>query len=114
MFHIVKPRSKSAHRRSGLSQTFPDQCASCVRGRHDLTIGCGLGFQTTAFLPLVTSMQVRQSATPSQIVRGKTLRQARFYFFGALGEFERDLIPNGPVPGMPPQREAARTVASRL
>jgi hypothetical protein len=28
-----------------------------------------LGFQTTEFLPLVASMQVRQSATPLQIVR---------------------------------------------
>ena len=28
----------------GLSQTFPDQYASCVRRRYDLTLGCGLGF----------------------------------------------------------------------
>src|SRR3954447_17023129 len=31
----------------------------------------------TVFLPLVASIQVRQSATPLQIVPGKTLRQAR-------------------------------------
>jgi hypothetical protein len=35
-----------------------------------------LGVQTTEFLPLVVQMQVRQSATPLQIVRKKTLRQA--------------------------------------
>src|SRR3954452_24629009 len=27
----------------GLSQTFPDPCARLVRGRDDLTFGCGLG-----------------------------------------------------------------------
>ena len=34
-----------------------------------MTFGCMLGFQTTAFLSLVASLQVRQSATPLQIVR---------------------------------------------
>jgi hypothetical protein len=62
--------------REGLSQTFSDQCASCARRQYDLTFGCRLRFQTIAFLPLVASIQVRQSATPVQIVRGKTLRQA--------------------------------------
>jgi hypothetical protein len=43
--------------------------------RDYLTFGCRLGFQTPAFLPLVASIQVRQSATSLQIVRQKTLQQ---------------------------------------
>src|SRR5215213_5568831 len=62
---------------SGLSQTFSDQYASYVRGWDDLTFGCGQGFLAPVFLSLVVSIQVRQSATPSQIVREKTLRQTR-------------------------------------
>jgi hypothetical protein len=61
----------------GLSQTFPDQYAGRVRGRNDLTFGCAFGFQTPLALLTVGSIQVRQSATPSRIVRGKTLRQAQ-------------------------------------
>src|SRR5215213_6038143 len=61
----------------GLSQSFSDQCASCMRGQHGPTFGYELGFQTPEFLSIVVSIQVRQSATPLQIVRGKTLRQAR-------------------------------------
>ena len=34
---------------AGLSQTFPDQCASCVRRQRDLTFGGCLGFQTPNF-----------------------------------------------------------------
>src|SRR4051812_40659117 len=60
----------------GLSQTFPDQCTSCTRRRYGPTFGYRVGSKTPPFLPIVTSMQVRQSATPSQIVREKTLRQA--------------------------------------
>src|SRR6185369_3682133 len=45
----------------GLSQTFPDQYASRVRRRHDLTSGYGLGFQTAEFLSTVVPKQVRQS-----------------------------------------------------
>src|SRR5215213_11387388 len=60
--------------RPHMSQSFSDQCASCARRQYGLTFGCRLRFQTIAFLPLVTSIQVRQSATPLQIVRGKTLR----------------------------------------
>ena len=30
--------------KGGLSQTFPDQCGSCVRRRHSLTFSYGLGF----------------------------------------------------------------------
>src|SRR6185503_20171088 len=41
------------------------------------TSGYGMGFQTAEFLSMAVSKQVRQSATGSQIVRGKTLRQAR-------------------------------------
>ena len=63
-------------RNPGLSQTFPDQCASRVRVRDDITFGCGWGFRAAVFLPLVASMRVQQSATPLQIVPGKTLRQA--------------------------------------
>src|SRR3954447_19501118 len=60
----------------GLSQTFPDRCASCIRRRHDLTVGCRSGFEATDFLPLVASIQVWQSAISLQNMRGKTLRQA--------------------------------------
>ena len=62
----------------GLSQSFSDRCASCMRGQHGPTSGYGMGFQTAEFLSMVVPKQVRQSATGSQIVRGKTLRQARF------------------------------------
>ena len=61
----------------GLSQSFSDRYASLVRGRDDLTSGYVLGFQTAEFLSIVASKQARQSATGSQIVRRKTLRQAR-------------------------------------
>jgi hypothetical protein len=37
-----------------------------------------MGFQTAEFLSMVVPKQVRQSATGSQIVRGKTLRQAHY------------------------------------
>ena len=37
---------------AGLSQTFPDQCASCVRRRYGLTFGYGSGFQTAEFLSM--------------------------------------------------------------
>ena len=60
----------------GLSQIFPDQCASRVRVRDDITCGCGGGFRAAVFLSLIASMRVQQSATPLQIVPGKTLRQA--------------------------------------
>jgi hypothetical protein len=60
----------------GLSQTFPDQYASCVRRRHDLTSGYGLDFQIAKFLPMVGFKQAPQSAISLRIVRGKTLRQA--------------------------------------
>jgi hypothetical protein len=66
----------------GLSQTFPDQCASCVRRRYSLTFGYRFGFQTPEFLSIVGSIQVWQSATPLQIVRRKTLRQAQKSYLG--------------------------------
>src|SRR4051794_31586684 len=74
----------------GLSQIFPDQCASRVRVRDDITCGCGGGFRAAVFLLLVASMRVQQSATPLQIVPGKTLRQVRF----ALSQ---------PAPDAPPE-----------
>src|SRR4051794_11220471 len=46
--------------RRALSQTFPDQCASCVRRPRDLTFGCGLGFQTTEFPSKIEAMRVPQ------------------------------------------------------
>ena len=61
----------------GLSQTFPDQCASRVRVWDDITFGCERGVRAAVFLLLVASMRVQQSATPLQIVPGKTLQQAR-------------------------------------
>src|SRR4051794_16905004 len=61
----------------GLSQSFSDRCASCMRGQHGPPFGYGMGFQTAEFLSMVVPKQVRQSATGSQIVRGKTLRQAQ-------------------------------------
>jgi len=64
-------------RNRGLSQTFSDQCASGVRRRDGLTFGYGSGFQTPVFLSIVVPIQVQQSATSFQIVRGKTLRQAQ-------------------------------------
>ena len=57
----------------GLSQSFSDQYASCMRGQYGPTFGYGLGFQTLIFLFIVASIQVRQSAAPLQIVCGKTL-----------------------------------------
>ena len=45
----------------------------------DITFGCGGGFLAAVFLPVVASMRVQQSATPLQIVPGKTLRQAQKY-----------------------------------
>src|SRR3954462_15430320 len=62
---------------AGLLQTFLDQWASCVRGRHGLTSGYGLGFRRAGFLSVVAPKQVQQSAIPLKIVRGKTLRQAQ-------------------------------------
>src|SRR4051794_30654509 len=47
-----------------------------MRGQHGPTFGYGLGFQTPEFLSIVVSIQVQQSATPLQIGRRKTLRQA--------------------------------------
>ena len=60
----------------GLSQSFSDQCASCVRRRRNLTSGYGWGFQTAKILSKVGSEQVPRNAIPFRIVRGKTLRQA--------------------------------------
>jgi hypothetical protein len=77
-------------RATGLSQTFRDQCASCMRGRYDPTFGYELGLHTPVFLSIVGSMQVRQSATSLQIVRGKTLRQARATAAVSIG--------SGPLP----------------
>ena len=48
-----------------------------MRGQHGPTFGYGMGFQTAEFLSMAVPKQVRQSATGSQIVGGKTLRQAR-------------------------------------
>jgi len=47
-----------------------------MRGQHGPTSSYGMGFQTAEFLSMIVPKQVRQSATGSQIVRGKTLRQA--------------------------------------
>src|SRR4051812_43559537 len=47
-----------------------------MKRHYDPTFGYGLGFQTAEFLSKVVSKQVRQSATPLQIMRRKTLRQA--------------------------------------
>src|SRR4051794_1208002 len=74
----------------GLSQTFSDRYASCVRGQHGLTCGYGLGFQTAEFLSEVASKQVWQSAIPLQIVRGKTLRQAQNYSPRCLLAYRHD------------------------
>src|SRR3954452_16975141 len=73
----------------GLSQTFPDQGASRMRRRQDLTSGYGLGFQTVIFLPIVAPKQVRRSAIPLQIGLGKTLRQARFDRVGTQQERQK-------------------------
>ena len=74
----ISPASRrgAVNRYYGACRNFSDQYASRMRRRHDLTCGCGLGFQTAEFLPIVASMQVRQSAIPLQIVCGKILRQA--------------------------------------
>ena len=63
--------SKRKVLKMGLSQTFPDQYASCVRRRHDLTSGYGLDFQIAKFLPMVGFKQAPQSAISLRIVRGK-------------------------------------------
>jgi hypothetical protein len=72
----LTPRGTRRPRLLGLSQSFSDWCASCMRGQHGPTLGYGRGFQTAEFLSMIVPKQVRQSATGSQIVRGKTLRQA--------------------------------------
>jgi hypothetical protein len=59
-----------------LSQSFSDQCASCVRRRRDLIFGYGVGFQTFKILSEVGSEQASQSSIPFRIMHGKTLRQA--------------------------------------
>jgi hypothetical protein len=50
----------------GLSQTFPDQCASCVRRRCDLTFGYGLGFQTAELLLIVASIRFGRTQLPQK------------------------------------------------
>jgi hypothetical protein len=75
---------------AGLSQSFSDQRASCVRRRRDLTFGYGLGFQTAKIPSKVGSEQVPQSAIIFRIVCGKTLRQARGRYPGP-----------GPTPAVP-------------
>src|SRR3954454_13376237 len=72
----------------GLSQTFPDRCASCIRRRHDLAVGCRSGFEATDFLPLVAFIQVWQSAISLQNMRGKTLRQAPPNMDDAVAEID--------------------------
>jgi len=42
-----------------------------MRGQHGATSGYGMVFQTAEFLSMVVPKQVQQSATGSQIVRGK-------------------------------------------
>ena len=78
--------------RTGLSQTFPDQCARYMRGRYNPTFGYGLGLRTAEFLSIVAPIQVRQSATRIQIVRGKTLRQALFERAPRVSKFLADRV----------------------
>ena len=55
----------------GLSQSFSDRCASCMRGQHGPTSGYGMVFQTAEFLSMVGFKQAPQSAISLRIVRGK-------------------------------------------
>jgi hypothetical protein len=100
----------------GLSQTFPDQCASRVRVRDDITFGCGRGFQAAVFLPLVASMRVQQSATPLQIVPGKTLRQALNIRAGGMGIVVAAVVDadcDGPIRQAPQYRRSGLPRRSR-
>ncbi len=58
---------------SGRERSF----ASCARTQHDLNSGCIFRYLADVFQLIVEIAQVRQSATSSQTVRRKTLRQTR-------------------------------------
>lgn len=77
MQYLFRVIPKFLRDRTGPVANFPDERAGRARKRHGSTFGYGVWFQTSLFLPLIASRQVRQSATPLQIVRGKILRQAR-------------------------------------
>src|SRR3954453_21456805 len=58
----------------GLSQSFSDRCASCIRGQHGPTFGYGMGFQTAEFLSMIVPKQV---ASWVQIIRRSRPRLGR-------------------------------------
>ena len=61
---------------AGPVANFSDRCASCVRGRHGPTFGYWIWISNGRISIYDCPIQVRKSATGSQIVREKTLRQA--------------------------------------
>ena len=88
----------------GLSQTFSDQCASCVKRQYALTSGYRPGFETAEIPPTVVLKQAWGRAQfPYKLIAEKTLRQAPFFYCFYL----RRPLPTFSAPKASPAASAA-------